>query len=246
MKKALTTILLLLLTTATTAMADDFWAVYAETFAFKHAVSGDYIPARPAPERVSEDTTRNVALRSFGIAFGARFAQIATDQKNDLIKTCLFAREPYRCAFESIMEATVDETGFMPRIRFSDRFIKKAWKLYDRTIRHNETIDDRMKRARRVPPWKKFNPRVNFQLDHPELIVALPFYTYFSIYVEPRWGTRNGAHLILMRKAFSVDLSRDGAQFQFRLLRNPVGKGYYTIHLSPDRSIALDTFLLIY
>ncbi|MFH1539346.1 MAG: hypothetical protein ABIH66_10335 [bacterium] len=246
MKKILTTIILLSLITPATALADDFWAVFSETFAYKHAVSGNYIPAMPAPERVPEDTTRNLALKSFGVAFGTRFSQIASDQKDELIRTCLFAREPYRCAFESIMTATVDETGFMPKIRFSDRFIKKAWKLYDRTLRNNETIDERMKRARRVPPWKKFNPRINFQFDSPELIAALPFYTFFSIYVEPSWGARSGPRLVLIRQSVSLDIGRDGMGIQFRLLRNPVGKGYYSVNISPDRSIALDTFLLIY
>lgn len=246
MKTKAMTILLAALFLTAPALADDFWAIYGENLAYKHAVAGGYIPSQPNPGNVTEGETRDIALKTFSVAFGARLTQIAKNRKEDIINKCVAENEPYKCFVDTVVGETISETRFLPEVRFSENLIRKLKRFHDKTLGVNEPLNDRMKRAARVPPWKKFNPRINFRLDDPELVVATPFYTFLSIYVEPRWGTDSGPILLLMKKGVLVEIDQDRATLQFRLLKNPMKRGYYSFHMNTDGSIVFDSFLMMY
>ncbi|MEW5946215.1 MAG: hypothetical protein AB1742_08460 [bacterium] len=230
---------------ALTATSSDFWTIYAETLVYQHSINGGYIPSQAHLNRLDEAQTVDIALKSLNYAFTERLGQVAKEKRDYALQNCLFSREAYRCYFDEVVRTTLDEMGFMPDIHFSDRFLQKAWKMYDRSVRPNDTIEERMRRAKRVPPWKKFNPLVNVDISEPEIFIAAPFYTFFSIYVEPRWGTGTGPQVVLMKSRFFLDVDREKALLRYSLAKKPYARGYYTFYVGSDRSFWIDSMLII-
>ncbi|MEW6203623.1 MAG: hypothetical protein AB1546_16735 [bacterium] len=242
--KRMTTLLILLLAIPLPAKSSDFWTIFGENLAYRHAIKGSYIPDQPYTNRLTSDETLNLAVISLGSAFTKRFAQVAAEKKDFAINQCVVTDEPYRCYSEIILKTTLDEMGFMPEINLSDKFVKKVLKFYDNSIRPNESLGARMERARRIPPWKKFNPRISVDFGEPELVAATPFYTFFNIYVEPRWGTKNGPRLVLIKYGIFFDIDKEGLLIRYRLREYTAGKKYYAIHIRPEGSIWIDTIII--
>ncbi len=215
------------------ALATDFWATYSSTFMSNYTAKTGMAMEHGMSERLTEREVLGMATKSFSQSFGARFSEVARDNRGLLI-VCIFSREPERCYMDSVLKTTFDEIHFVPAPGFSQKFIKKFARVYSASLMKPRSIHGREERAAGVPRKKNFNPRFGFSLDGFELVAAAPFYTYKGIYVEPLWGTSNGVGLSLTKGRIGLMFDHDSAAVQYHIPKSSLTQLVLTIRTTGD------------
>jgi len=216
MKKAMMIIILMTgIPAAASAAERDFWSIYGEHLVYNYAVKAGTGASFDFNHRLTSDETFSIATRSFSQSLGIRFSEIAYSRRGVLF-VCIFSREPERCYLDVVLESTFSEIHFFKSPGFSQKFLMKVRKFYVGGMFDRSSLPARKHRARLVPPWKKFNPLFGFSPGDMELVMSTPFYTFYGIYVEPQYRTRNGPALGLMKDRWFVDISDENVTFGYR------------------------------
>lgn len=236
--KKLILLITLIMPICTMACADDFWETYSKNLTYNYSVKTGAIPDLPRTgQRLSNDEMISVLTKSFSQSLGQRLGDVA-DQRSAVAIVCIFHPEPERCFGDFVLGATFDEVHFMNPPGFSQKFFKKVSKYYAYTLNDDEQeLERRGQAARRVPPWKRFNPRFGFNLNEPEVMMSTPFYSFGGVYVEPRYGTSRGASISFLYKRYFVDVQQEGVELKYSTGRNPFGRGYLSVSIRPEGEI---------
>ncbi|HOX29169.1 MAG TPA: hypothetical protein PLQ76_08465 [bacterium] len=228
---------------ATSARATDFWGTYAKQITGNYAVKTGVLPSERAGDRLGSDDIAALATKSFSQSFGTRFAEVARDTKYLLI-VCMFSREPERCYMENVVQTTFGEIKFVSAPRFSQRFLKKFGRFYSTSLSQPKNVAARRHSAAGVPRYKNVNPRFGFVPNDMEIVAAMPFYTYFGIYAEPKWGTAHGFGLNVMVGKLFTDVTTEGVAFRYSFNKKIKSFGTVTLTVRPEGEFFIDnTFL---
>lgn len=221
------------------ASATDFWTIYSDKIATNFSVKTGAVLEQGMSNKLTEREILALATKSFSQSFGARFSEVAHDTRGLLI-VCIFSREPERCYMDNVLKTTFDEIHFVPTPGFSQKFLKKFSQKYSSTLMQPKSLYGREIRAAGVPRRKNFNPRFGFKLDGFELIASAPFYTYKNIFVEPIWGTSQGAGISFTKGRVGLELEDGGASIQYLLLKNANKSSQMTLLIRTNGSVYLE------
>lgn len=235
------------LTLAAPALATEFWETYANTLVYNYSVKAGTIPMEGMNERLTSDEVLALATKSFSQSFGFRFKEVARDH-SPLLLVCAFSKEPDKCYLDSVMESVFDEIQLVNPPQFSQKFIRKTRRFYTSTFTDKKSMRGIKKRAGGVPAWKNFNPRFGFSAAEPEIVVATPFYSYLGIYVEPKYGTRNGPSVSLMKGRTLVNFAQEGVSLKYRFPKSSdrFEVDNLTLTIRPGGEIRLDNVFIIW
>lgn len=245
MKKIGAAIFFLLLAAAT-ARAADFWETYATNLTYNYSVKVGAIPDRVQfGQRLSNDDMVAVLTKSFSQSLRQRVTRVAADRQFVAL-ACMFSTESQRCVVDNILENTFNEVHFINAPGFSNNFLKKLQKYYSYSLyEEDEALERRGEAASRVSRFNRFNPRFGFNLNEPEIILSVPFYTYFGVYVEPRYGTRLGPAISFIKGNYYFDFQREGLSIKRRWKEDAPGRGYLSITVRPEGEFYISNEILL-
>jgi hypothetical protein len=228
------------------AGASDFWDIYSRKLTYNYVVKTGAIPERiQFGQRLSNDEMVSVLTKTFSQALGERMKSAAR-QSRPIAIACIFTPEPERCFADQVLGLTFDEVHFINAPGFSNKFIKSISKYYSYTLNgDDDALQRRIAAAGKVPQRKKFNPRFGFNLNEPELMVSSPFYSFFGVYVEPRFGTKRGPTISFMRGKYFVDFQKEGVSLKYRLKQGGFGRGYTSITIRPEGEFYISNELIL-
>lgn len=226
--------------------ASDFWETYSKRVTYNYAVKSGTIPDQADfGRRLSNDEMFSILSRSFSQALGERLTNTA-EQRSAVAFICIFHPEPEKCFADHVLEHTFNEVHFINAPSISQKVLKKLSKYYAYTLNDDdESLQRRDNAAHNVPQRKKFNPRFGFNVNEPEVFVTAPFYTFGGVYVEPRYGTRQGTSLSLMHKRYLLDVQQEGVSLKYRTTQRSLGRGYLDITIRPEGEIYISNEIII-
>jgi hypothetical protein len=229
-----------LLAMSATAKAEDFWTLYSQNLVYNYSVKTATIPDRVQfGQRLSNDQMLALLTRSFSITLGERLKSTAR-QRSPVAFICIFSGEPERCFADVVLGVTFDEVHFINAPKISNKFLKNLKSYYSYSLfGEKDALERRLHAANNVPRWKKFSPRFGFNLNEPEVILSSPFYTFLGIYVEPKYGTKNGAAVSLVLGRFFMDFQKEGLSIKYRLKQKTIGRGYLNVTVRPEGEIII-------
>ena len=242
----ITGIIISLIAVCIPARSADFWDLYSENLMYNYSVKTGTIPdTTQYGQRLDNDEVFSILTKSFSQALGERISKVAKQQKGATL-ICFFTDEPERCVVDNVLEATFDEVHFINAPGFSNRFLKKLRKYYSYTLAGDRRdMMERVSAADNVPRKKNFNPRFGINLSEPEIIVATPFYSFFGVYVEPKFGTRRGPSLSFMLDDVFFDFQKEGLSIKYNMSQRRFGKGYLSITVHPEGEIYISNELIL-
>ena len=235
-----------LLAMSATAKAGDFWTLYSQNLVYNYSVKTGTIPDRTQfGQRLSNDQMMALLTRSFSITLGERLKKTAR-YRSPVAFVCVFSGEPERCFADVVFGATFDEVHFINAPEISNKFLKKMKRYYSYTLfEDKDAVTRRLKAANKVSRHKNFSPRFGFNLNEPEVILSTPFYTYFGIYVEPKYGTKNGAAVSMVSGRVILDFQKEGLAIKYRLKQKTIGRGYLNVTVRPEGEIVIDNEFIL-
>lgn len=216
------------------AGATDFWGHFAENLAYHSSVDTGTLPTQMTSSRLSGREIAKLMGRSFAQALPIRIGEVAGDLRLVTLP-CMFTPEPEKCYVKIVLGRTFNEIGFLKAPGFSQRYLERFRDKFTR-VRMKETPEEKRYRAAMVSRRNVFNPRFGFDFEKMDAVFAAPFYTYFGIYVEPKFTLRHQATMSMLYKRFSLEFNRNGAELGYQFAKKPFGKHYYTITWKPGDS----------
>jgi hypothetical protein len=240
-------ITIIALTLAGPALATEFWETYANTLVYNYSIKAGAIPAEGVNERLTSNEAMAVVTKSFSQSFGQRFGEVAHNN-SPLLLVCAFSREADKCFMDSVMGSLFGEIKIVNPPQFSEKFLRKTSRFYTTTFMDNKSTRGVHERSRGVPARKNFNPRFGFSLSEPEFVAAVPFYSFLGIYVEPKYGTRNGPSVSLMKDRAFVNFDKEGVSLKYRF---PKSVSHFdvdnlTLTIRPEGEVTIDNVFIVW
>lgn len=235
--------LILMTTLAGVPSAREFWAHFADNLMFNTSVRAGDIPIWLDEHNFSSKETRNLIGRAFAESLPLRIGEVAK-QYRFVTLPCTFTPTPEKCYVNIVLGHTFDEVGFVSAPSVSSSVAKKISRMYVQNLRIKGAPHESAALAATINHWKPFSPRFGFDRKNFDFVAANPFYTWYGIYVEPKFGIRNGGVVTLLKRDFVVELSSDGAAFSYRFGKKPHSRNFYTVTWHSDGEVRVDNVLV--
>jgi hypothetical protein len=228
------------------ARGTDFWEAYGMKLMYNYSVKTGSIPGNNEnTHRLSEKEIGAVMTKTFSQTLGDRVKDVSRRQGVCAL-VCIFTPEPDRCVADGILRTAFEDVRIMKAPSFSNKFLKKVRRYYAYTLNGDENqLDRRKKAARNVPSHKKFNPRFGIDLEAPQFIASMPFYSYLGMYIEPKYGTARGFSATFIKDRFFVDADREGVAVKYHVRRRENARGFTSITFRPEGEIAISNEFIL-
>lgn len=219
------------------ARGADFWETYGNKLVYNYSIRTGATPAMISAGgglRLSNSEVTSILTKTFSQSLKTRVGEM-TKLKRGFAIVCIFSPEPDKCLADGILNATFKEVRIVNAPTFSDKFLKKMRKYYAYTLPGDGTalaMDRVQSAAARVPQRKKFNPRFSLDLGERQIIAATPFYSFFGVYVEPKYGSRRGPALSVIAGNFFIDAERRGLSIKRKVNGRENARGFTALYIS--------------
>jgi len=241
--KATTLIIILITLLASKANAKEFWEHFAESISYKVSVQSSIIPSERFNSKVVHGNLDVAIMRAFTQTLSVRTVEVAKSTRLAIIP-CMFFKEAEKCYSKVVLNKTFDEIGFMNAPGFSTKTLRKFQGLYSRNLVFKETPESKRLRADSIPRFKAFNFKFGIDLMGMDIVMAMPFYTYKGVYVEPKFTLKHQASISFMKNRVALEFNKEGAALSYKFKKQPFGNNYYTVTIRPEGEINVDTVLL--
>jgi hypothetical protein len=242
MKRAAMIIIFLALIPAR-GLATDFWSHFAGDLSYNASAHMGIVAGENTTNRLATKDLKRLMASAFARSLPMRLGEVAYDTRFVMVP-CMFTPQPEKCYFNVVLDRTFNEVRIVGAPGFSSKMAKRINRMYSRNVRMKESPAAKAARAGAINRWKPFNPHVGFDPQLGDVVMATPFYTYFGIYVEPRFSLRRQAGLTLLRKNIVFEVARDGAYFSYRFRKKPFGRSFYTVTYRPGQGVSIDNVLM--
>jgi hypothetical protein len=243
----LATLTAVIMTIAAPAAATEFWETYATRLVYNYSIKAGAVPEEGMNQRLTSHEVLGVASKSFSQSFGDRFTEVAHANRFTVI-VCIFSPAPESCYFNNVSDKVFGEIKLVKAPKIPQKILKRLNRFYAVSLAEPKSPSGIRARAMGVPARNRLNPRFGFSMTEPEIIAAAPFYTFFGIYAEPKYGSRNGASLSLMKGDAILRIENGGFAIQYRIPSelNKFDLGNLVLTYRSNGNIRLDNMFLVW
>jgi len=240
-RRPLAILLMIILTTffPSNVYTQDFWGTYGNNLGYNYMTRSNSLSV------LSQHKHVNMLTKSFSQSLSNRFVEAANDRKLMAI-VCIFSREPEKCFLQPVTQALFDEVGFINAPKLSQKNFKKLVEFAKSNLSLN-SFPNKRSLAKQTPRRKPFNLRLGYDLPRREAVISAPFYTYLGINIQPRYKTRDGFAIGMVRNQLTVDLYTHAVTAQYNMPNKSFKKKYIALSYSTKtKAIQLSNSLFVW